>query len=39
MLTTQDILALVQKLVELPSKLGVPEDSKDYAAEAISALA
>ena len=38
-LTTQDILALVQKLVELPSKLGVPEDSKDYAAEAISAHA
>ena len=35
-LTTQDILALVQKLVELPSKLGVPEDSKDYAAEAIT---
>src|SRR5262249_59724557 len=26
-LTTQDILALVQKLVDLPSKLGVPEDS------------
>jgi DNA-directed RNA polymerase subunit beta len=35
-LTTQDILALVQKLVELPSKLGVPEDSKDYAADAIT---
>jgi DNA-directed RNA polymerase subunit beta len=35
-LTTQDILALVQKLVELPSQLGVPEDSKDYAAEAIT---
>jgi DNA-directed RNA polymerase subunit beta len=35
-LTTQDILALVQKLVELPAKLGVPEDSKDYAAEAIT---
>jgi DNA-directed RNA polymerase subunit beta len=35
-LTTQDILALVKKLVELPSKLGVPEDSKDYAADAIT---
>src|SRR5919204_320636 len=33
-LTTHDILALVRKLVELPSKLGVPEDSKDYAADA-----
>jgi DNA-directed RNA polymerase subunit beta len=35
-LTTQDILALVRKLVELPAKLGVPEDSKDYAADAIA---
>jgi DNA-directed RNA polymerase subunit beta len=35
-LTTQDILSLVQRLVELPTKLGVPEDSKDYAAEAIA---
>jgi DNA-directed RNA polymerase subunit beta len=35
-LTTQDILALVQRLVDLPTKLGVPEDSKDFAAEAIS---
>ena len=35
-LTTQDILALVQRLVDLPTKLGVPEDSKDYAAEAIT---
>jgi DNA-directed RNA polymerase subunit beta len=34
-LTTQDILALVRKLVELPTMLGVPEDSKDYAADAI----
>src|SRR5439155_24349427 len=34
-LTTQDILALVRKLVEMPTMLGVPEDSKDYAAEAI----
>ena len=35
-LTTEDILALVRRLVELPTKLGVPEDSKDYAAEAAS---
>ena len=34
-LTTQDILALVQKLVSLPHTLGVPEDSKDFAADAI----
>src|SRR6185436_11515827 len=34
-LTTQDILALVKKLVDLPTKLGLPEDSKDYAADAI----
>ena len=33
-LTTEDILALVRKLVDLPTKLGVPEDAKDYAAEA-----
>jgi DNA-directed RNA polymerase subunit beta len=35
-LTTQDILALVQKLISLPHTIGVPEDSKDYAADAIS---
>jgi DNA-directed RNA polymerase subunit beta len=34
-LTTQDILALVRKLIDLPTKLGVPEDSKDFAADAI----
>jgi DNA-directed RNA polymerase subunit beta len=34
-LTTQDIVALVRRLVELPKRLGVPEDSKDFAAEAI----
>ncbi len=34
-LTTQDILALVRRLVDLPQKLGLPEDSKDYAADAI----
>jgi DNA-directed RNA polymerase subunit beta len=35
-LTTQDILSLVRKLVQLPAILGVPEDSKDYAADAIT---
>src|SRR5438445_7802338 len=34
-LTTEDIVSLVKKLVELPVKLGLPEDSKDFAAEAI----
>jgi len=34
-LTTEDIVSLVRKLIELPERLGVPEDSKDYAAEAI----
>src|SRR3990172_7812292 len=34
-LTTLDIIALVRRLVELPKRLGVPEDSKDYAADAI----
>jgi DNA-directed RNA polymerase subunit beta len=34
-LTTEDIVALVRRLVDLPAKLGVPEDSKDYAADAI----
>ena len=38
-LTTEDIVALVRKLVELPAQLGVPEDSKDFAAEAIGLLA
>jgi DNA-directed RNA polymerase subunit beta len=33
-LTTEDILALVRRLVSLPTKLGVPEDAKDYAADA-----
>jgi DNA-directed RNA polymerase subunit beta len=34
-LTTQDILALVQRLVQLPKTLGVPDESKDFAADAI----
>jgi DNA-directed RNA polymerase subunit beta len=35
-LTTQDIVALVQKLVDLPKRLGVPEDSRDFAADAFA---
>jgi DNA-directed RNA polymerase subunit beta len=34
-LTTEDILALVKKLVELPHRLGVDEESKDFAADSI----
>src|SRR5206468_2278984 len=34
-LTTEDILALVRKLVELPTQLGVDEESKDFAADSI----
>ena len=33
-LTTEDILALVRRLVSMPARLGVPEESKDFAAEA-----
>ena len=33
-LTTEDIVNLVRRLVSLPATLGVPEDAKDYAAEA-----
>jgi DNA-directed RNA polymerase subunit beta len=32
-LTTEDIVALVKRLIGLPPMLGVPEDSKDYAAD------
>jgi DNA-directed RNA polymerase subunit beta len=35
-LTTQDILALIRRLVDLPKNLGVPEDSKDYAADSFT---
>jgi DNA-directed RNA polymerase subunit beta len=35
-LTTQDILALVQKLVAMPHAIGLTEESKDYAADGIS---
>ena len=34
-LTTGDIVELVRRLVTLPVKLGVPEDSKDFAADTI----
>ncbi|MDQ3424719.1 MAG: DNA-directed RNA polymerase subunit beta [Actinomycetota bacterium] len=33
-LSTEDIVALVRRLVDLPTNLGVPEDAKDFAAEA-----
>jgi DNA-directed RNA polymerase subunit beta len=35
-LTTQDILSLVKRLVDLPTKLGVDPETKDYAADAIT---
>ena len=35
-LTTEDILALVRRLVSLPTQLGVDEESKDFAADAIT---
>jgi DNA-directed RNA polymerase subunit beta len=35
-LTTEDIVALVRRLVDLPKKLGVDPESKDYAADAIA---
>jgi DNA-directed RNA polymerase subunit beta len=35
-LTTEDIVALVRRLIALPVKLGVPEDSKDFAADAMT---
>jgi DNA-directed RNA polymerase subunit beta len=35
-LTTQDILALVQKLVAMPHAIGLTEESKDFAADGIS---
>src|SRR5206468_10097061 len=34
-LTTQDIISLVRKLVELPDMLGVDPESKDFAADSI----
>ncbi len=35
-LTTEDIVALVRKLIDLPTKLGVDPESKDFAADAIA---
>ena len=35
-LTTEDILSLVRRLIDLPKKLGVDEESKDFAADAIT---
>ena len=35
-LTTEDILALVKRLIALPTNLGVDPESKDFAADAIS---
>ena len=34
-LTTEDIVALVRRLIDLPTKLGITEESKDYAADAV----
>jgi DNA-directed RNA polymerase subunit beta len=35
-LTTKDIVSLVRKLIDLPAKAGMPEDSKDYAADSMT---
>ena len=37
-LVNEDIVELIRRLISLPPKLGVPEDAKDYAAEAASLL-
>ena len=37
-LVNEDIIELISRLISLPGKLGVPEDSKDFAAEAVSLL-
>ncbi len=37
-LTNDDITELVRRLIALPPKLGVPDDTKDYAAEAVNLL-
>src|SRR5581483_172894 len=34
-LTTEDIVALVKRLIDLPTKLGVDPESKDFAADSI----
>ncbi len=38
-LVNEDIIELIKRLISLPGKLGVPEDAKDYAAEAGQFLA
>ena len=38
-LVNEDIIELIRRLIALPGKLGVPDDAKDYAAEANSLLA
>ena len=37
-LVNEDIIELIKRLISLPGKLGVLEDSKDFAAEAVSLL-
>ncbi len=37
-LVNEDIVELIKRLISLPGRLGVPEDTKDFAAEAISLL-
>ena len=37
-LTNEDIVELIRRLITLPPKLGVPDDAKDYAAEALSLM-
>jgi len=38
-LVNEDIIELIRRLISLPGKLGVPDDAKDYAAEASAFLA
>ena len=38
-LTVDDIVELIRRLIALPPRLGVPDDAKDYAAEAVQLLA
>jgi DNA-directed RNA polymerase subunit beta len=38
-LVNEDIIELIKRLISLPAKLGVPDDAKDYAAEAGQFLA
>ncbi len=38
-LVNEDIIELIKRLIALPGKLGVPDDAKDYAAEANAFLA